>query len=473
VIGSLITAADNALPRLTMIKNLFGLRRLGLAAFAFFTLSLGSVAAAEDAPIPAYDGAKHMGVASCAGSTCHSGGASTDVLMTEVSLWEDQEFHARSFQVLFNDRSKRIARNLGIGPAHEAPMCLTCHTHYVPEEQRGEKFQISDGVGCEACHGGSGGKDGSAGWLASHYAADATHQKNLSAGLFPTTDVVKNAEMCLSCHLGTLEGDKKFVTHRIMGAGHPRMGFELDNWIVFQQHHRVDADYRERKPVSTAVQTWAVGQAVTLRVMMEGLMDPQRSTSGAFPELTFFSCHACHESMDRLTYAPNPVRRPLAPGIPPINDANIIMLRALAEHVDPQLYADLKTRSDALHRSVMTGQGALRAEAKAMHAMAERMIARFRDHEFDVATLKAVALELCKNGLSNVYTDYSGAEQAFFALQSLAAAMNETGQVEAAKLERIDALLQSAQKKLDDDDAYGPGTFVASMRQLKAAFDAI
>ena len=46
----------------------------------------------------------------------------------------------------------------------------------------GAKFQISDGVGCEACHGGAGG------WLVSHYTLGATHADNVEAGMTALED---------------------------------------------------------------------------------------------------------------------------------------------------------------------------------------------------------------------------------------------------------------------------------------------
>ena len=36
----------------------------------------------------------------------------------------------------------------------------------------------------------------------------------------PTDDMIERTRLCLSCHYGTTE---QFVTHEIMGAGHPRI----------------------------------------------------------------------------------------------------------------------------------------------------------------------------------------------------------------------------------------------------------
>ena len=55
---------------------------------------------------------------------------------------------------------------------------------------------------------------------------------------------VERARLCLSCHFGD---PLRFANHRIMGAGHPRMSFELDTFTALQPaHFKVDADYRKR-----------------------------------------------------------------------------------------------------------------------------------------------------------------------------------------------------------------------------------
>ena len=48
---------------------------------------------------------------------------------------------ARAYSVLLNDRSKEIVKRLGMKePAHQAPLCLDCHSHDVPTSLRGERL---------------------------------------------------------------------------------------------------------------------------------------------------------------------------------------------------------------------------------------------------------------------------------------------------------------------------------------------
>ncbi len=136
----------------------------------------------------------HLGVASCAGSTCHGSvepWKMSNVLQNEYVTWQREDKHAKAYEVLLNDRSKRIARNLGLPDAHTAEVCLDCHADNVPVDKRGTTFQISDGVGCEACHGGS------VRWIGVHLSGRG-HELNVAAGMYPTVDPVERAKLCLS-----------------------------------------------------------------------------------------------------------------------------------------------------------------------------------------------------------------------------------------------------------------------------------
>jgi len=135
------------------------------------------------ATLPYHSKDTSMGVVNCANSLCHGSvepikGA--NILQTEYVTWSRVDKHARAWQTLFSERSLRIAKNLGIGKPSEARICLDCHTHNVPKDRRAERFQVDDGVACEACHGPSGR------WLESHVLDKATHEDNLKAGLYPT-----------------------------------------------------------------------------------------------------------------------------------------------------------------------------------------------------------------------------------------------------------------------------------------------
>ena len=191
---------------------------------------------------------------------------------------------------------------------------------------RGVQFLLSDGVGCEVCHGGSEK------WLGPHASGKIPHRELVSTyGLYPTDEPVARARLCLTCHLGD---ETHVITHRIMGAGHPRLPFELQTFTVIEPaHYVIDDVYRRRKAVAQGVQFWAVGQALALQQLVTGLTN-RPSREGAFPELVFFDCQACHHSTTSLRWERR-TSMGLDPGMPHFNDANGIMLRAIAARLSP------------------------------------------------------------------------------------------------------------------------------------------
>ncbi len=396
-----------------------------LIAIGFVTIA--GQAAAQENPTPILDSYTHEGVISCYGSTCHSRQSATgnNVRQNEIITWQDQSdisgAHSRAYKVLLNQKSRIIARNLGIGPAHEAKECLACHSDYIPEEQRGERFDISEGVGCEACHGGSEN------WLTSHYAPGQTHEQNTTNGLYRTEDPVARAKLCLGCHLGS-EAPNQFITHRIMGAGHPRISFELDLFTNLQSHHDEDTDYRTRKNAAGGVKTWAIGQAMALQRQLELFSDPVRGREGAFPELVFFDCHACHLTFSndpdwRPTWRANPDRA-LGPGVPVFNDANLIMLKAAVKTVAPEMEDELRQAGIRFHRSVSSaGGGSYQSATGNLLGMAKNLSERMAAEEFSKSETLSIMKTIVNDNVTNRYTDYSAAEQAIIAVDTFLEAL--------------------------------------------------
>src|SRR4029079_7873787 len=110
--------------------------------------------------------------------------------------------------------------------------------------------------------------------------------------LYPTSDPVAQARLCLSCHFGNSD---KFVTHRMMGAGHPRMSFELETFAQTQPPHFViDADWQKRKREWDGVRVWAIGQALAAGETLDVLLHPPRRRRRALPEAGGFDFHTAH-----------------------------------------------------------------------------------------------------------------------------------------------------------------------------------
>ncbi len=418
------------------------------------------IAVQAAAQAPATSDAVHLGVASCAGSTCHGAVQplkGSSVAQNEYITWSRRDKHAKAYEVLGEERGRRIARNLGLGDARTAQICLDCHADNAPADRRGPEFQISDGVGCEACHGGAKT------WLGVHISG-ASHAENVAAGMYPTDQPEARAEKCLSCHLGD---DTRFVTHLIMGAGHPRMGFELDTYTAAEPAHFViNKTYIERKGPVNDVRVWAVGQAVALEKFMDVVLDPKHAPKGLFPELVLFDCTACHHGMEELRWQERPAAQ-LPPGLPPLNDANAIMLRVIALRVAPDQAKPLADHILALHRASTESWAAVTREARAVRQIAAALVPVVARHEFGPDDMRALADGVIASGLSRDAADYPGAEQATMALASIASAMRLTGTATESQAKAMNDALNGLYEALAKNETYQPDTFVAALKDFQ------
>ena len=424
---------------------------------AFSALQFAGVAHAQTLPYAAKG--QHLGVVNCANSLCHgsvSPWKDSNILQNEYVTWSRVDKHAtRAYHVLLEERSQKIARNLGLKePAHQAKLCLDCHAHNPAPAQRGERFKVADGVSCEACHGPAEG------WIQSHVAPRASHVDNVKRGLYPTSDPVAQARLCLSCHFGNRD---KFVTHRMMGAGHPRMSFELDTFSQTQPpHFVVDEDWRKRKGEWDGVRVWAVGQALAAGELLDVLLDPKRSRDGLFPELVVFDCHACHHPMSDVRWSP---RTQTSPGRIRLNDSNLLMLRQIVRRVAaPEEANAFAQRVTELHRAVAGDGGDPHEAARAMKAAIDATVARLAAHPFRGEDLRAMLGGLLDDGMAGQYRDYAGAEQATMAIGSLLAFLGRRGELKDARA--ANAALDRLHEAVRDDEKYRPERFQSALAEL-------
>ena len=408
-------------------------------------------------PLPYQVKDKSMGVVNCANSLCHGSvqpWKDSNVLQNEYVTWSRVDKHARAYKVLFNEQSARIARNLGLGNAAEAKVCLDCHAHNVVKAQRGDRFKFDDGVSCEACHGPSER------WLPKHVEDGAKHAANLEAGLFPTDDPSERARLCLSCHFGNAD---RFVTHRMMGAGHPRLSFELETFTTVEPaHFKIDSDWEMRKRLWDGVKVWAIGQALAVSAMMDLLTDPKRGRDGLFPELVLFDCHACHHPMSDRRWAP---RIPgLGPGVVRLNDSSMLMVRAIARVVDPALGNRIASRMNQLQQAI-TGGGDAIGTARSLKADVAQLTAELEQRTLTGADMRGVLAALVDEGLNGQFRDYAGAEQATMAIGSVTNFMYQKGILKSAR--DINGGLANLQAAVANDERYSPGQFETALRNFR------
>jgi hypothetical protein len=412
--------------------------------------------------------AVHLGVASCAGSNCHGAtrrSKDSYVQQNEYLIWSKSDKHHLAYKVLLGERSRRIAHNLGIADAATAPLCLNCHADNVPPDRRGPQFQLSDGVGCEACHGGAST------WLGVHISG-ATHRQNLAAGLYPTENPVARASKCLACHFGDPADPQRFVTHRIMGAGHPRMGFELDTYTMAEPaHFVVDKTYVARKGPVDDARIWAVGQALALALRSRALSTPSLAPKGLFPELVLFDCQSCHHAYDWRQSEP-PAVTGLPTGWPPLYDVNGVMLRLIAARVAPAEAAPLGRGVLALRRATTQSWSAVTRQAQGVEQRAEGLVSVMANHRFTPAEDEALARAVIDLSASPQGSRFSTAEQATMALASLASALKMSGSLDPQQAAATSRAVGGLYAAFASDETYRRAAFLAALKNLRQALPA-
>jgi hypothetical protein len=264
-----------------------------------------SPAAPREPPAPTPSGggggARWMGVASCSASGCHHFGEGKEVKRSEYTTWVAYDRHHRAFDVLFSDRSKQIVRNLSPDSPVEAPtnpLCLRCHAMANSagvQEPVGERFSLSDGVGCESCHGPAEN------WLEPHsrdgFKALSPKVKEKDYGLRNTKNLTVRVQLCTGCHVSHEDRD---VDHEMIAAGHPRLNFEFGGYMAVYPRHWPEAEDRARYP-DFDVRTWLVGQVAVARASVDLLRArAERAVKDGgkkWPEFSEYGCYACHKDL--------------------------------------------------------------------------------------------------------------------------------------------------------------------------------
>ncbi|WP_170252795.1 multiheme c-type cytochrome [Colwellia echini] len=377
-------------------------------------IALDEVIHTEKMPshLPQKDEKMHMGVASCAASMCHGSVSATEgsnILQNEYIIWSREDPHSQAYKTLLTQESQDIADKLGLGKATTAGVCLDCHSDNVPTEYQSKSFQISDGVGCESCHGGAEN------YLSSHTDSTQSHAENIAHGLYPTDEPQQRAKLCLSCHLGN---EDKQATHDIMGAGHPRLAFELDTFGILQPlHYVVDEDYKSKKWSGDSYITWIYGQLEANKETLNILENKIVHNKGLFPELSLFDCYACHHPMSDLKWTETKGKGS-KPGTVRLNDGNFKMLLAIAASTGffTSVQENLNTLRNNLHNNVLLPivVNKLFADIQAI----EKVISKQSLSERKLSAA-LILTEILKTGSNDEFSDYIAAEQAVMAIDLL------------------------------------------------------
>ena len=383
-------------------------RKLAWPSLLLLTLTFPVNGANEDSSSdPA-----HMGVATCANSVCHSIRLLEDdsnIRHNEYATWLFHDRHSMAYKTLLSPRSKQMANKLGLANAATADICLDCHADNVGKDNRGPEFHISDGVGCEACHGGSEK------WIGSHTIKPYDQQRNLNDGMFPTAPLDSRAKLCASCHVGN---EDKFATHRIMGAGHPRLSFELDTFSIRQpEHYDVDEDYLQRKNKDDHLSRLLIGTAVHAQMVAKNLSGSLVNNPQGHPEIALYDCHSCHQSLADPDWRKNSSFQ--TPGSISLNDSSFILLGALTNALDQDLANKIKGARDSLQSAAQQSVSSVIDSARQLQILSTDAANLFTHNNPTPSQISQMLDDVMNLASKGQYQDYIAAEQAVMAMDAL------------------------------------------------------
>ncbi len=380
----------------------------------FVALMLAGSVVAEPAPA----GYKHLGAASCGSSVCHGKVAPQSgpkqIPLNEYRIWFNNDRHRQAYLALESAQSRQIAAKLGL-PNATQPLCLGCHSDDVPKALQGPKYSIRDGVSCEACHGASEK------WIQSHTEAGATHAGNVAQGLYASEQPLKRAELCLSCHLGTRD---KFATHAIMGAGHPRLYFELGAFTEDQPpHFKVTPYYESRKGKIAVTTLWLTGQVESAKRYLTLLETPLFTPGGITPELALYDCNACHHSKEKMRWSQAHAGGGVKPGSLRLQRQSLTMLQAFLDSSGSgDAAAQLGAAADALIRAGASDPSSVKAASQKLLDLI-RSIEPATQHEMPREQIEKLRRMLLHYAAEDKASDYAIAEQVVLGAQTLTYAL--------------------------------------------------
>ena len=324
---------------------------------------------------------KYTGAASCGASNCHgSTKPKADFpKLNENVVWFQKDKHAKAYATLTNEKLKsgvspsKIATNLKLGKAETSSKCLVCHAVDVKPELRGPKFDISEGVHCDGCHGPAEK------WLEPHAEKGWTHEQSVKLGMYDTKNFLLRAEKCVSCHLQ--------IDAEMVAAGHPDLlAFELDTFSATMPPHWRD------KGTWAGTKSWATGQLISLREAAKQLGDRAAgNASGAL--LT--------DALAKVQGHGAVVR---------------VLLGVVAADAQKSVESDIAALTDAVGKG---DKAKVAATAKNLAATMNAQAPKVAVRDFDQASTRKIMGDIASAGDAIGGTGVRGAEQGAMALDRL------------------------------------------------------
>lgn len=406
---------------------------------------------------------QYLGPASCASSNCHGSVKPRDVYdikQNEYFTWLKQDRHTQAYNILLDERSARIARNMKLKVnAYESPVCLDCHALNVPKAVPAQRIDLPEGISCEACHGPAGG------WIAGHTEAGWSYEMSLKRGMKDLRNLVTRAQICLGCHLGDAQ---KTVDHELIAAGHPDLLFELDNFTAAMPPHWTPFAEKRNKAgweVTDGPRAWVVGQATAF---LEGMQQiARRARSEKWPEFGEMDCYACHHSLKQGGWRQERGYK-LTAGLPRWSRARFAVLRHLISVFAPQERNKITEQVELLSTHIAkmnTPPEIVSFRARALAESIGGIVPRILQAEVDSARAKRLIGMIADDVSYLIESDLHSVEQAIMSINALFISMarKEPGLAESPMAKVIDRLYNDVQ----DPEAFDAKRFAEHMAELR------
>ncbi|HYU25012.1 MAG TPA: multiheme c-type cytochrome [Thermoanaerobaculia bacterium] len=417
--------------------------------FAFVVILAAAAARAQQPDAPG----RYVGVASCVNAGCHGATVPLNaqrVRQNEYYTWLHSDRHAQAYNVLFNNLSKRIAKNMRLKAVpYQEKVCLDCHSTNVPKELVSGRIDPEDGVQCEACHGPAGG------WRAEHVQEGWTHAQSVARGMFDERDLRVRAHGCDRCHVGSADRE---VDHELIASGHPLLAFELDNYTETMPAHW--------NPNEThGVRAWATGQAMALRDSLNNLARHARGEK--WPEFSDMSCTNCHHAL-RGT-ARQERGWPGRAGLPAWSPQRWAVTRVIVAKVSPSSRSALDDAiaTVAARVSRMNDPAGVASAAEEARRLVEAALPRIDSATWSDGEIRAMIAAIADDRDVLARADVQSAEQTALALQSLASALTRRtpSLARGPLMKSIDALFEELKARED----YDAGRFAEKLAAVRRA----
>jgi len=253
-----------------------------------------------------------------------------------------------------------------------------------------------------------------------------------------------------------------------MGAGHPRLSFELDTFTWLHPHYKIGEAWNRRKGEWNGVRDWAVGQGVAAENLLDLVVDERAGWQGIFPELVLFDCHACHRVMSGKQWGPRQGTG-LGPGVVRLNDANLVMFRHVLAPVDADAAKSLLEQTRALHKATTQSREATFTAARRLRATVDGLLAKVAAFNYGPENLDAILASIEADAKRGEYRDYASAEQVAMAAQSVVVAFENDGKVDADRAAVLRARLDALYETIKNEDAWSQQRFNTALSALRAA----